>query len=231
MNYLCALLLFMASYMERGFAQTTNSYAPFASQQAKELYIRTHDGLPLENYNVGYFTTNGGASLTPAYVDLASMTAYSWTGVVLQPDQIPLYYTHFPNGGSFLIAPVDPAKSNLQFKQIDPPTYYKLLPDGKYAAGYYDHGNGIYYRWGDLEFDKSQLPSDAASKHRVLPLGRSKDPVIPPPLKSGGKPTGTRKRGHSSLFVPKNPQCGDVGEAGFARRLGGRRGAEEEIQL
>ena len=157
----------------------------------RQAFIESQNAMPLEWRHVSYFATDqSGSSLSPAYVDLGTMTAYSWTGVVLQPDQIPRYFTKYPNGGSGLVFSQDPTTSKLQFKEIDPPTFYMLLPDGKYAAGYFDNGNGIYYRWGDLEFDKSQLPADAASKNRILPLHAGTVSTIAPPSKDAKKSPG-----------------------------------------
>ncbi len=183
------LLLFVIGFVQSGLAQTASPFAPFVSPQAKEIYLQTHRNLPIEWHEVSYFTTDpNGGSLTPAYIDLGTMTAYSWAGVVLQPDQIPGFITQNSVGGLHLIFPHDPTKSNLQFQSIDPPTFYMLLPDGKYAEGYFDNGHGIYYRWGDLEFDKSQLPADAVSKNRILPLSAVKSSTIPPPSKDKQSP-------------------------------------------
>jgi hypothetical protein len=203
MKHFLLLLLFVIGFIQSGFAQTANPSAPFVSPQAKALYLQLHNRLSVEWYEVAYYTTDpNGGSLTPAYVDLGTMTAYRWTGVVLQPDQIPMYFTHHPGGGSGLIFPSDPTQSKLQFEDIDPPTFYMLLPDGKYAEGYFDNGHDLYYRWGDLELDKSQLPADAVSKNRILPPGMVGISTIPPPTKDGkklpGAATQTPSNDHTS---------------------------------
>lgn len=204
MKYCFPLFLFMIGFIQSGLAQGANPSAPFVSPQAKQIYLLTHRNLPIEWYEVVYFTNdpNGGGPITPAYVDLNTMTAYRWSGIVLQPDQIPNYV--YKNSGIPLhaIFPHDPTTSDLRFEDIDPPVFYMLLPDGKYAAGYYDYRHSIYYRWGNLEFDKSQLPADAASKNHILPIHVARSSMIPPPPQyapnSSGAATPTNPNGQTS---------------------------------
>lgn len=135
---------------------------------AHAVYVKEQSALPLEERTINYIANDKEwTSLTPAFIDLSTSTAYKWKEVELLPSQVPdLVGTR---DGSGLIMPIYPKELGYQVKEIDPPIRYIALGDsGKYGAGYYDPSHRIFYRWGNLEYNLNQLPADAKSKNLIL---------------------------------------------------------------
>lgn len=206
-------ILLIAVGFHAAFAQTNPWVFPpkYTNEEAKQLYIQHQNALPLEQRDVAYLTSDKEwSSMIPAFIDLSTSTAYEWSGVVLQYNQVPdLAGTR---DGSGTIMPIDPQQMGYQVKYIDPPVrYIALAGSGKYGAGYYDANHRIFYQWDGVELDRSQIPADAESKNLILPATAiAHTSAVKPPSqyapKSSGAATPTNPNDQTSSASDQTAQ-------------------------
>ena len=110
-------ILLIAVGFQGAFAQTNLWVFPpkYTNEEAKQLYIQHQNALPLEQRDTEYLIIDRESfSMAPAFIDLSTSTAYEWSGVVLQPNQVPdLAGTR---AGSGTIMPIDPQQMGYQVK-------------------------------------------------------------------------------------------------------------------
>lgn len=126
------------------------SRAEATRRRVEELYR----SLPLGDQPIIYVTV--GDKLVPGQVEPNTNIEYRWSGVALDPSQVP----GLDAGGSFGIMPMPP--TGLPVRETAPPLRFMKIADTlRFRVGYYDKLHEIVYKWNGVELTAAELPPNA----------------------------------------------------------------------
>ena len=116
----------------------------------------------IEDLPVTYMVYPNDSKLRPAYVRYQmgfkfDCIYYVWKGVKVDRKDIPGTDGPFH---SLSVTDVSRFPKTRIYGVVPPCYYYQLAGSNKYAVGYLDRHEGIFYEWRGVELNESQIPKD-----------------------------------------------------------------------